>query len=135
MTDRLSALRARPSAPAVLAAGVLGVGIALALSALMPLTKIEGVSRLPVPLGAAFAENLFGKATLGKGPLPGLGLHVGYVATATVIVLLEFGHWLGTRAAFGTALVLRGVAGPAVLAYVGWGVFGLGLGAAAALNL
>lgn len=137
MTDRLPAGRARPSGPDVLAAGVVGVGIALALSALMLLAKIEGVSRLPMPLGAAFAAHLFGKATLGmKGLLPvGLGLHVGYVATTSVIALLVFGRRLGAVAAVGSALVLWVVAGLTVLPYVGWGVFGLGLGAAAALNV
>jgi len=137
MTERVRAPRTRRAAPDVLAAGVLGVGTALALSALLLLTKVEGVTRLPTPLGAAFAAHLFGAGTLGmKGVLAvGVGLHVGYVATATIIAVLAFGRRLGAVAAFSTALALWVVAGLTVLPYVGWGLFGAGLGAAAALNV
>jgi hypothetical protein len=137
MTERVRAPRTRRAAPDVLAAGVLGVGIALALSALLLLAKVEGVTRLPMPLGAAFAGHLFGAGTLGmKGVLAvGVGLHVGYVGTATVVAVLAFGRHLGAVAAFGTALVLWVVAGVTVLPYVGWGLFGAGLGTAAAVNV
>ncbi len=137
MTERPTAPRNSTAVPEVLAAAVLGVGIALALSALLLLTKIEGVSRLPMPLGAAFAAHLFGQATLGmKGLLAvGVGLHVGYVATATVLAVVVLGRRLGAVAAFGTALVLWVVAGLTVLPFVGWGLFGFGLGTPAALNV
>lgn len=57
------------------------------------------------------------------------------MATASVIALLVFGRRLGALAAFGTALVLWVVAELTFLPYVGWGVFGLRLGAATALDV
>lgn len=71
-----------------------------------------------------------------KGLLPvGLLLHVGYVTTATVIAAVVFRRRLGGAVALGTALVLWVLAGMTILPYVGWGLFGLGLGAKAALNV
>lgn len=137
MIDRPTFAPVRPAPPDLLAAAVLGVGISLSLSALMLVTTVEHVSKLPMPLAVAFAVHLFGKGTLGmRGLLPvGLLLHVGDVSTATVASVAVFGRRLGAVAAFGTALVLWFVAGVTVLPYVGWGLFGAGLGVGAALNV
>lgn len=123
--------------PDLLAATILGVGISLSLSALMLVSKVQHVGALPVPLGVAFAHRLFGAAALGMGALLPLGLllHVGYVATATVIATVAFRRRLGPAVAFGTALTLWVLAGVSIMPYVGWGLFGLGLGGAAAANL
>ncbi len=119
---------ARSAIPAVselIAAGILGVGISLSLSTLMLVAKAQHITALPMPLGVVFAAHLFGKATLGMTLLlpVGLLLHVG------------FRRHRGFAAAFGTALVLWVLAGVSILPYVGWGLFGLGLGAGAAGNV
>ena len=134
MIDRPTFAPARPAAPDLLADAVLGVGISLSLSALMLVSTVEHVSKLPMPLAVAFAVHLVGKGTLGmRGLLPvGLLLHVGYVSAATVAAAAVFGRRLGAVAAFGTALVLWIVT---VLPYVGWGLFGAGLGLKAVLNV
>ncbi len=128
---------ARPAVPDLIAAAVLGVGISLSLSALMLVSTVEHESKLPMPLAVAFGGHLVGRGTLGmRGLLPvGLLLHVGYVSTATVASAAVFRRRLGAVAAFGTALVLWIVAGVTVLPYVGWGLFGAGLGLGGALNV
>lgn len=65
----------------------------------------------------------------------GLLLHVGYVSTATVIAAVWFPRRLGAVAAFGTALGLWIIAGVSIMPFVGWGLFGFGLGVGAAANL
>ncbi len=137
MIGQLTSRPARPAAPDLIVAAILGVGISLSLSTLMLVSTLEHESKLPMPLAVAFAGHLFGKGTLGmKGLLPvGLLLHGGYVSTATVVAVAVFRRRLGAVAAFGTALVLWIVAGVTVLPYVGWGLFGTGLGPGAALNV
>jgi hypothetical protein len=137
MGKALAALTGRTSVPDLVAAGVVGVGISLSLSALMLVAKMMHIGALPAPLGVAFAAHLFGSATLAKSTLLPLGLllHVGYVSTATVIAAVVFRRRLGAVAAFGTALGLWVLAGVSIVPYVGWGLFGFGLGVGAAVNL
>lgn len=137
MVKTPTALTGRTSVPDLVAAGVLGVGISLSLSALMLVSKIEHVGSLPMPLGVAFAAHLFGPATLAKSALlpVGLLLHVGYVSTATVIAAVMFRRHLGAATALGTALGLWVLAGVSIMPYVGWGLFGFGLGVSAGVNL
>lgn len=145
MVDRPTARWSRPAVPDLVAAELVGVGIALSLSALLVVATVEQVSRLPMPLAVAFAAHLFGKSTLGmKLLLPvGLLLHVGYVSTATLIAVAALGRRRNARigvrtavcTAFGTALGLWVLAGLSVLPYVGWGPFALGLGAGAAVEV
>ncbi len=132
-----TARSAIPAVPELIAAGILGDGISLSLSTLMLVAKLQHITALPMPLSVAFAAHLFGKATLGKTLLLPIGLllHVGYVSTATVIAAVVFRRHRGFAAAFGTALVLWMLAGVSILPYVGWGLFGLGLGAGAAGNV
>jgi hypothetical protein len=126
----------RPAAADLAAAAILGAGIALSLSALMLVAKLENVSGPPDPLAIAFAARLFGKATLGMALLPvGLLLHVGYVTTSTVAASSVLRRPLGPVAAFAVAMGLWVVASVIIVPYVGWGVFGAGLGAAAVLSI
>jgi hypothetical protein len=118
------------------AAAIVGAGIALALSALMLVAKLEKVSGPPDPLAVAFAARLFGKAALGTALLPvGLLLHVGYLTTATVAAAAVLRRPLDPAAAFAVALGLWVLAGAIIVPYVGWGIFGAGLGAATVLNI
>jgi hypothetical protein len=126
----------RPAAVDLAAAAVLGAGIALSLSTLMLVAKLENVSGPPDPLAVAFAARLFGKATLGTALLPvGLLLHAGYVTTATVAAVAVLRRPLRPAAALSVALGLWVLAGVIIVPYVGWGLFGAGLGAAAVLNI
>lgn len=126
----------RPAAADLAAAAVLGAGIALSLSALMLVAKLENVSGTPDPLAVAFAARLFGKATLGTALLPvGLLLHTGYVTTATVAAAAVLRRPLHPAAAFAVATGLWVVAGVIIVPYVGWGLLGADLGAAAVLNI
>lgn len=65
MMDRPSAYGVRPAASDLVAAAVLGVGIALSLSALTLVAMAEDVGRLPMPVAVAAAAHAFGKQTLG----------------------------------------------------------------------
>jgi len=137
MIRRPTTRSGRRTGPELTAAVVVGVGISLSLSTLMLVAIMEHVSKLPMPLAVAFAAHVFGKATLRMTLLlpVGLLLHVGYVSTATVVARMVFRRRLGVVAAFGTALGLWVLAGVSVLPYLGWGVFGAGLGGAAVLSV
>ncbi|MDQ6754522.1 MAG: hypothetical protein M3017_14265 [Actinomycetota bacterium] len=127
----------RAALPDLGAAAILGLAIAMSVTAVMLVAEMEHVGALPMPLGVVFAAHLIGAATLGKQLLlpVGLLLHVGYLVTVTVIAAVVFRRRLGAAAAFGTAAVLWALAGVSVVPYVGWGLFGFGLGVGAALNL
>ena len=134
--NRLATRPGRPATADLAAAAVLGAGIALSLSALMLVAKLENVSGPPDPLAVAFAARLFGKATLGMALLPvGLLLHAGYVTTATVAAAAVLRRPLHPAAALAVATGLWVLAGVIIAPYVGWGLFGAGLGAAAVLNI
>lgn len=136
MTHRSTNYPGRPTLTDLVATVMLGIGIALSLSALMLVAAMQGVSRLPMPLAVAFAAHLFGKAALGSALVPvGLLLHVGYLTATALLPHILFRRPLGAVAAFGTAAVLWVIAGLTIVPYVGWGVFGTGLGAGAALNV
>ena len=75
----------------------------------------------------------FGASTLVRaGCLVGLALHVGYVATATAVATVAFRR-RGVLAATATATGLWVIAGLAITPYVGWGLFGAGVGGRAVL--
>jgi hypothetical protein len=134
--NRLATRPGRPATADLAAAAVLGAGIALSLSALMLVAKLENVSGPPDPLAVAFAARLFGKAALGMALLPvGLLLHAGYVTTATVAATAVLRRPLHPAAALAVAMGLWVVAGVIIAPYIGWGLFGAGLGAAAVLNI
>lgn len=66
MTKPTATFTGRTVVPDLVAAALLGLGISLSLSALMLVSKLEHLDKLPMPLGVAFAAQLFGKATLGE---------------------------------------------------------------------
>ncbi len=137
MMDRPSVHGARPAASDLVAAAVLGVGIALSLSALTLVAMAEDVGRLPMPVAVAAAAHVFGKQTLGMRGLllVGLAAHVSYLTVVTAAAVAVVRGRLTARAALVTAAALWVVAGVTVLPYVGWAVFGSALGGGAVLQV
>lgn len=133
-------LRSRQSARGadgreVAAATYLGIVVALSLSTLFLVAQQVHASPLPMPLAVTFVVHLVGKGVLTPRVLlpVGLAFHVAYVAAATVAWVLVFRPRLGAVSAFTTAVVLWLVAALVFLPFVGWGLFGVGLSARAAL--
>lgn len=124
-----------PSQRDVAAATFLGIVVALSLSTLLLVAQQVHASPLPMPLAVAFVVRLVGKGAIAPTVLlpVGLALHVAYVTAATVAWVVVFRRRLGPLSAFAAAVVLWLLAGLVFLPFVGWGLFGLGLGASAAL--
>jgi len=105
----------------------LGLGIAngVALSVVMVTMAKAGASPLPKPLGLAFAETLTGRDL----PLPvGLLFHLAYVTFWSVIFVAAFRDRLNLRNALLLAFALWIAVLVIFFPFVGWGLFGLGVG-------
>lgn len=109
---------------------LVGVITAVLLSVVAITTMRMGVSPLPAPLALAFAKTLLGEGV----PLPvGLLFHVAWVTLWSVVFVVVC--W--DRLSLGRALALGLALWVAVLLVffpvVGWGFFGLGVGAMVAV--
>jgi len=105
----------------------LGLGVAngVALSIIMLTMSKLGAPPLPKPLGLAFAETLAGRSL----PLPvGLLFHLAYVSFWSMAFVAVFRNRLTLLNALILALVLWIVVLVVFFPFVGWGMFGLGVG-------
>lgn len=112
----------------------LAVGLlnGIALAAILISTMKIGVSPMPAPLGLLFADTLLGRHL----PVPvGLLFHLVYVTFWSVVFIVVFRPKLALISA---ALLAAGLWVFALLVFVpfvGWGVFGIGVGPRIAIGL